>query len=800
MGVIWLKVWFDLWHNKVRTLLAVLSIAAGVFLVGASFGMSDQMLSGMDRAHQSVNPSHISMYFDGFVDRDTILSLRNVPGVVDVEPANYITARYKFHPEDDWKLGVFVSRDDYAKQKYDVVQLKEGPLPSGARLGIERLSSQFFKTGIGDTVIVEINKQQRVFPIVSKIRHPFVPPPQFGGQAYFFLDAEGMERFGVPQGEFGEVLIRVAPYSQDYAKEVASAIKDRLAKQHIDVAQSFYQDPDKHWGRMIVEGMTLVLQVVAVVALLLSVVLVLNTVTAIVTQQTNQIGVLKAIGGSSGIVMRVYLTGVLAYGTLALIVALPLGMFLAFAMTQWFLNLFNIDYATFTFSRQAVMLQVVAAIVVPILAALIPILRGAAITVREAIASYGLGGDFGSTWLDRSVEFIGRKLLPSHYAMALGNTFRRKGRLVLTLLVLVIAGMMFLVVLTLSSSITATEDAEFGRRLYNVSVQFEQRQRIDKVVEIARSVPGVTDASVWFYQSVRILRQGQPLKEAGVNTNIAGVSFQPLMYRPPIVAGRWLRADDGRAVVVNQETADKNHIDLGDTITLDMGQLGKVDWQVIGFYKMVFGGGFGNDTIYATLPALLEATGKGPRGGQLWVSTTARTFDEQQVVATQLENTYRAQNMKPFYTTTTASDRQSADGQFSIYIVMLLVVATIIAVVGGIGLMGALSISVIERTKEIGVLRAIGGRSPTIMRMFILEGLVQGVLSWLVAVPLSLLIAPTMAATLGRTLFGVALDFRYNVQAVLIWLVVVCVLAVIASILPARRATRVSVRQSLAYE
>ena len=62
MSVIWQKVWFDLWHNKVRTLLSVLSIAAGVFAIGAIFGMTDKMLSGMDAAHQSVSPSHINMF------------------------------------------------------------------------------------------------------------------------------------------------------------------------------------------------------------------------------------------------------------------------------------------------------------------------------------------------------------------------------------------------------------------------------------------------------------------------------------------------------------------------------------------------------------------------------------------------------------------------------------------------------------------------------------------------------------------------------------------------------------------
>ena len=85
MSVIWQKVWSDLWDNKVRTILAVLSIAVGVFAVGATFGMADQMLSGMDKAHQAVSPSHISMYLTEYIDRDTVLSLERVPGVASVE-------------------------------------------------------------------------------------------------------------------------------------------------------------------------------------------------------------------------------------------------------------------------------------------------------------------------------------------------------------------------------------------------------------------------------------------------------------------------------------------------------------------------------------------------------------------------------------------------------------------------------------------------------------------------------------------------------------------------------------------
>ena len=61
MSVIWQKVWSDLWDNKIRTILAVLSIAVGVFAVGVTFGMSDQLLSGMDAAHQASLPAHFTL-------------------------------------------------------------------------------------------------------------------------------------------------------------------------------------------------------------------------------------------------------------------------------------------------------------------------------------------------------------------------------------------------------------------------------------------------------------------------------------------------------------------------------------------------------------------------------------------------------------------------------------------------------------------------------------------------------------------------------------------------------------------
>jgi putative ABC transport system permease protein len=533
--------------------------------------------------------------------------------------------------------------------------------------------------------------------------------------------------------------------------------------------------------------MNLVMQILAVVSLFMSAVLVLNTLTALITQQTSQIGVLKAIGGSTGTVLKIYLTGVLVYGLLALLISLPLGAFVAFGLTQWFLNLFNIDYEVFQFSNRALTFQVMAAIAAPLIAALWPVLKGATITVREAIASYGLGSDFGSSWLDRAVERIGQRFLPSHYAVALGNMFRRKGRLVLAQLVLVTAGTMFLMVMSLSSSVTSTLDNEFKRRGYDTTIYFDGRERIDRAVTMAQSLDGVEKAEVWFSQSASILRQGQRIKEAGLGAEINGVPIGSQMYEPLIVAGRWLQADD-------------NQIQLGDVVTLDLGELGDADWQVVGLYQVIFGGSFATDSLYAPQDAVFAATKKYNKGGRLFVRTRFHSEDYVEAVTDQLKDLYETRNMDVFISQTLYEEIRFAESQFNIVIGMLLALAVIVALVGGIGLMGSLSISVVERTREIGVMRAIGAGSGTMMGMFVMEGVLQGLLSWALAVPVSFILGKPLANALGQTMFEANLDFAYNFEAVVIWLVIILVISTLASILPARNATVISVRESLAYE
>jgi putative ABC transport system permease protein len=801
MGVIWYKVWFDLWHNKMRTFLAVLSIAAGVFAVGAIFGMSELLNTNMNQSHRAVLPTHINVSLATLVDEDIILSIKEVPGVEDVEPYNSVTVLYKLRPQDEWRQGIIQMRPNFDAQKYELLQLRGGHWPSVKNeVAIERMAAQSLGIGIGDAIIFKINDKERSVPVTGLVRHPFVPPPQFMDLCFFFMSGEGLERLNVPNGKFGSFYVRVTPYSYDYAREVASAIKDKLAKQNVAIGAFVYEDPDEHWGRTFMDGFTLVQKLLAMVCVVVGAILIYNTLSNLITQQTNQIGILKAIGGKTSTIIGIYLVNAFVYGLLALIIALPLGATVAFSVTKTFLNLFNIEYNQFELSNQAVIFQVICALAAPLLAGLPPVLHGARITVRQAIASYGLGGDFRSGRLDRIVDAFGQRWLSTQYATALGNMFRHRGRLLLTQIVLITAGSAFLMVMSLNSSTALTLDNLFEQRKYDTTIQFESNQRASRVNTLAATVPGVDKAELRLVQAATLFVEGQLVKEAGIGTSLQGIPTDSDFYKPMIVAGRWFTpGENGRAIVMTRQTAEDNHVQVGDTVTLDLGALGEDKWRIIGLYDPVFVGGFNQDTMFAPLEALYQTTKKYGQGSMLYVRTTSHDGEFTATVTKQLKEMFERHGLKVAISETQAAARQTNDWQFAIVIWMMLALSVIVALVGGLALMGALSIGVIERTKEIGVLRAVGARSRSILGIFVMEGLLQGLLSWVVAVPISFLSSPALANALGNTMFGATLDYQYNGTAVITWLITVVVISILASLLPARGAIRISVRDSLAY-
>jgi putative ABC transport system permease protein len=264
-----------------------------------------------------------------------------------------------------------------------------------------------------------------------------------------------------------------------------------------------------------------------------------------------------------------------------------------------------------------------------------------------------------------------------------------------------------------------------------------------------------------------------------------------------LTAGRLLRPDDGHALLLNQKLARKMGLDVGDQIVIDLGDTRETEWTVVG---LIFDlGGRDQNTAYLhrdTLSADLNQVG---RASVAEITVAGSTLAAQETVERDLRKYFESRNIGVGWTDTFIKDKENANAQFSVLTTILMIMTFLIAIVGSIGLSGTLSINVIERGREIGVMRAVGASSMDIAMIFMGEGLLLGVLSWVQAVPISLLASKYFVLALGEVIDFPAV-YHFSMTGVWIWLVIVVVLSLMASWLPARRATQISVRESLAYE
>ena len=106
----------------------------------------------------------------------------------------------------------------------------------------------------------------------------------------------------------------------------------------------------------------------------------------------------------------------------------------------------------------------------------------------------------------------------------------------------------------------------------------------------------------------------------------------------------------------------------------------------------------------------------------------------------------------------------------------------------------------LERTREIGVMRAIGASDGAVLRIVVVEGIIIGLLSWVIGGLLAFPVGAALSSAVGRILFQTALPYTFSATGVFTWLGIVVILAGIASFLPAWNASRLTVREVLAYE
>jgi putative ABC transport system permease protein len=790
----WHKVFSDLWDNKLRTLLVVASIAVGVFSIGMITGAYEIISHDMGASYASANPANIDMSTDPF-DQNFVDAVRNLKGVKEAEGRRFFSVRIRI-PGGQWTNLDLVAINNFTDSHIDLLlPLQGSSLPADKQVILERKALNDLTVKVGDTLDFQLpDGNVKTMTVAGVVQDQTTGAGDFLAPPLGYISIDTLPWLGQP-ADYNRLLVTVDGNSSDkeHIRQVSAIISDQVEKSGRQVYRTELNKTDEHPMASTVKAILGILGALGVLIVFLSSSLIANTLNSLLTQHLPHIGVMKLIGARSQQIFGMYITLIMSFGLIALLIALPTGGQAAFALSQLIASKMNFNLMGYRIVPLAFLLQAVIALLVPLVAGFIPINNGSRVKVQAAISggSSGAGKSSGG-WLERMgsrVKWLSRPML-----ISLRNTFRRKGRLLLTLLTLTMGGAIFIAVFNVQLSL---EDyvAQIGRYFVaDVSLSFDRPYRVDEINQVVMQIPHVVYVEGWSFMATDVIRSDGSVAD---NLSILAPPVNSKLINPIMLEGRWLQPGDRTAITVSEAIwSDFPGLKPGDQLKLKIN--GHEDnWTVVGIFRFI-----SRDQIiaYASYDYVSEVLNLPHQSFSYRLVTDEHSPQYQKQMSVLIDRYLRDRGYHVSGTEAGLATVESASESLSILINFLLIMALLTASVGSIGLTGTMGMNVLERTREIGIMRAIGATDAQIMKTVMVEGMIIGLISWFLGAIFSFPITILLSRIISLAIFNSPSQFVLSPQGYFIWLALVLILSAFASVLPARNAARLTIREVLAYE
>ncbi len=539
-------------------------------------------------------------------------------------------------------------------------------------------------------------------------------------------------------------------------------------------------------SNFILQGLFDVFLVLAVVALLLTCLMILSTMNNMLAEQFKVIGTMKAIGGTRWKIIRSYLLSVSIYALIGTALGLGLGLALTAQVAGLVAQQAKVDLGPYQISVWVILTSLAAGLLAPILTALLPLWIGTRITVHQAIASYGITTGSNRAW--------GQRLsgVPQTVWLGLRSVFRKPGRALLTLLALMLSVTVFMAAQITNTSIGVTNAAtsfvstDFQIGLGAKPLLYEQ------ISNSLLNLPNVAFAEPFDHEDVQILDHA---------TRVFGVPDMTHLYRPQLIAGRWLQGHELNTLVISDSAAQRLNAKVGDALTLSQGSR-TVRWEVVGIvHELAYASGSADPhgrygAMFTTLDNLDMTLRQLPVGtaNQLYLNAQDHSQAALQRLRGEIQHVLQqagiAQGQVQFVTS----------GLNLIVAVYALIdaLAIVVALVGLLGLSNTLAAEVLERRREIGILRSLGATGWRVGLVFWIEGATLALIAWLpgilLAIPGGYALVNILSAYIGP------IEFSINPIAIVLTLAFILAVSLVASFAPALSASHTRIREILRYE
>jgi putative ABC transport system permease protein len=805
----WQKAVRDFWQESTRTLLVVLAIAVGISGFAAVLASYAILTRELNRGYMATNPASATLRTDA-VDDSLIAAIKTTGGVAEVEARRVLSGRIK--GAKGWRnLTLFVVKD-FANVRVSTLNPEQGAWPPATgEILIERDAFQVARLRIGDAVTVRTtNGPERTLRVSGGVHDVGQAQARMENVVYGYITLATLAQLGeAPTLNQVKLVVSGDRFNEQHIQDVTAEVKKTIESRGHAVTRVDIPTPGKHPHAEIMGLLLLSLASFGLFVMVLSGVIVVNLLSALMAAQIRQIGIMKTIGGTRWQIARIYFGQALLLGVAAIAIAIPMGIWGSRALCRAMAVFLNFDITSFSIPLWVFLLVAAIGLVIPLLAAAFPVWRGSGVSVREALADFGVAGSsFGTSAFDRMLSGVGGLTRP--LLLAIRNNFRRRARLALTILTLAAGGLFFMTALNLRASMISTLDRLFDTKKYDLGITLAGMAQVDDVNRIVRNTPGVRSAEGWIASEGVLPEAGHaaspvagnnPHAGAGSGTSdsrfiVLALPSETQMLKPNIVEGRWLKPRETDALVVNTALAAKSpQMRVGNRVMFPMGP-GQVSLRVAGIVAEPFS----PPTAY--MPRAYFDAIEGHAGITNNVRLVLDKTDPASIdrVKSLLEDNLGRAGIKAVSMTSKGDNRFGFDQHMLMIYVALIIMSSMIGGVGGLGLMTTMSLNVLERRREMGVMRAIGATPRAILLMLVAEGSIVGFASWAIAALAAWPLGKGLGDVLVARMFKSGLDFTFEIRGLVIWLVISLILGAIASFIPAWDSTRHPVREALSYE
>jgi putative ABC transport system permease protein len=815
--MLFIKLLRDLRGAWTRILLMVvaisLSLVAFSTVLYARFIVEPQISVG----YLSTNPASARLMLTPGVEPDQVDAIRTAartePGVVDATLRRVMTfqmltegGRLSAIP---LQLFIAAPDDPMLIATFPVQQGSWPPPPDGVL--IERQALTFLNLNVGDNVVVAgLDGRPVPLRITGVVHDPSLAPAYEEGKGYGFVSTASLPLLGAPP-VLDELAVTVADEAgqttpsrnRDVIVRTALSLAGRLeGTRGVAIEQIAVPPPYQHPHQGQMNALLAAILAFGALALLLSAILIATMVNGLLTQQIPQIGILKAIGARSSRILQLYLIMTLLVVAVATVLAFLPGIALGRGWAQLLLvGMLNMDPTSLEAPGWTYAAVVVTGVGLPLLVALGPLLSASRRTVREAIGAAGI--DRSAVTASRfDVWLCGLGGLDRAFLMGFRNIFRRRARFLLAVGLLATAGAIFVGGLNTLAGVQAIPDTLAADRRWDVEVGLGAPASATALTSAVAQVSHVTHVETWTTVTTGIQYPGQinvtstyPDQGHGSLAVTVVPAATSVYVPPPVREGRWLRPDDTDAIVLHQSMRNAlPGVRVGGTIQIPLaGRL--TNWTVVGIVEELFA----PMCPCVTSAGFEQATGRANQANLIRIVTDRHDPESRIAVGQAVAQALAGESIKVQYVRPIDWMVAVSEGHLYVLVVVFLLIASVMGVVGLIGLGSSMSANVIERTREFGVMSAIGARASTVRRLVVLEGVFLAVASCVVAAVPALVLTAAMGAGVGNLFLNVPLPFRVSVPAIAIWVVAIVLGAALATLAPAVRATRLTVREALAY-